>query len=186
LQTSGANDTKTVSRMRAQSTPTLLCALLLLLAACTNSQPAPQSTTTVNRFDHVDSAHLQPVHFLHKVFPVKKTVSFEFQVPAHTAIPRLYGTFRAFVLRSGQDSLSDNSTNVEFLIMNADQFSDFSRGVDGTAIYTVNPTHDHEVDFLLPPTQDDSATYHITFRNSPGGAAVKQVQADFALNLGYQ
>lgn len=41
------------------------------------------------------------------------------------------------------------------------------------------------MDFLLSPTQDDSVAYYIVFRNSPGGAAVKQVEADFSLKFGY-
>ena len=157
----------------------------LALAGCTKSPPAPQETGTP--LDHVDSAHVKPIHFLHKSFPVKSSVHFEFTVPAHTAIPRLHGTFKSFVSRPGEDSLSDDSTDVDFVLMNADQFSDFSHGRGGgTALYTVDPTHDHEVDFVLSPTQDDSATYYIVFRNSPGGAAVKQVEADFSLNFGYQ
>jgi hypothetical protein len=171
--------------MRGNPTPILAAALLLLLGACTKSQPALKET--VNPLDHVDSAHVRPIHFLHKTFPVKTSAHFEFAVPAHTSVPRLHGTFKAFVPHPGQDSLSDNSTDVDFLLMNADQFSDFAHGGgSGTAVYTTNPTHDHEVDFLLPPTQADSVTYYIVFRNSPGGGAVKQVEADFSLNFGYQ
>jgi len=167
--------------------PTLMLAAALLLAslACSKSQPAPKET--VNPLDHVDSAHVKPIHFLHKTFPVKNNTHFEFEVPAHASIPRLHGNFKAFVPHPGEDSLSDDSTDVDFLLMNAAQFSDFAQGGgSGTALYTTNPTHDHEVDFLLSPTQDDSVTYYIVFRNSPGGAAVKQVEADFSLKFGYQ
>jgi hypothetical protein len=163
----------------------LLLIVAIALTACTKSQPAPAET--VAALDHVDSAHLKPIHFLQKTFPVKKNVHFQFAVPAHTAIPRLHGTFKSFVPRPGADSLSDDSTDVDFLLMNPDQFSDFSRGNGGgTALYSVDPTHDHEVDFVLPPTQDDSATYYIVFRNSPGGVAQKQVTADFSVQFGYQ
>jgi hypothetical protein len=162
-------------------------ALLLLSIACKKSPSPPAETTPVNPLDHVDSAHVKPINFLHKTFPVKKTVHFEFQVPAHTSLPRLHGTFRSFVPRPGDDDLSDDSTDVDLVLLNADQYADFSQGHGtGTALYTVDPTHDHEVDFLLTPTQDDSATYYIVFRNSPGGAPTKQIQADFSLNFGYQ
>jgi hypothetical protein len=159
---------------------------MLLHVACNSKtpQPAPQ-TSAISPLDHVDSAHVQPIHFLHQTFSLKKTAHFEFVVPAHTAIPRLHGTFRSFVPQSGGAIRSDDSTNVEFLLLSADQFSDFSRGRDGAALYTVDPTHDHEVDFVLSPTQEDSATYDIVFRNSSGAAATK-VQANFALNFGYQ
>jgi hypothetical protein len=52
-------------------------------------------------------------------------------------------------------------------------------------MYTVDPTHDHEVEFLLPPTQAEPAKYYVVFRNSPGGAALKYVEADFSLTFGY-
>ena len=50
-------------------------------------------------------------------------------------------------------------------------------------MYTVDPTHDHEVEFLMPPTQGEPAKYYVVFRNSPGGAALKYVKADFSLTL---
>jgi len=118
---------------------------------------------------------------------LKKTASFEFQVPAHTALPRLHGRFQSSVPGAGSESASDDSANVDLLLLNADQYADFSRGGgEGTALYTVEPTHDHEVVFLLSPTQEDSATYYVVFRNSPGGAPSKQVKADFTLTFGYQ
>jgi hypothetical protein len=160
-------------------------AFVLLLAACNKSQHAP--ATKVNALDHVDSAHLQPINFLHKTFALKRNASFEFQVPAHTALPRLHGTFRSFVPRAEGDPVSDDSTDVDLVLLNAEQYADVAHGhSDGAALYTVDPTHYHEVDFLLSPTQEDSITYYLLFRNSPGGVPSKQVQADFSLTFGYQ
>lgn len=159
---------------------------LPLLSACNKSQPFPP-TTKINPLDHVDSAHVKPINFLHKTFALKKTASFEFQVPAHTAVPRLHGTFQSFVPSAGGAPLTDDTANVDLVLLNADQYADFSHGhSDGTALYTVDPTHDHEVEFLLSPTEEDSATYYLVFRSSPGGAPSKQVQADFSLTFGYQ
>ena len=93
---------------------------------------------------------------------------------------------RDSVRRPGEDSLSDDSADVDFLLMNPEQFAEFSHGHgDGTAMYTVDPTHDHEVEFLLPPTQEEPEKYYVVFRNSPGGAALKYVEADFSLTFGY-
>ena len=160
-------------------------AVLLLFTACNKSQtPAP--APTINSLDHVDSAHVQPINFLHKTFALKKTASFEFQVPAHTALPRLRGTFRSFVPRVEGEAVSDENADVDLVLLSAEQYADFKRGSgDGTALYTVDPTHDHEVEFQLSPTQEDSVTYYLLFRNSPGGAPSKQVAADFSLNFGY-
>jgi hypothetical protein len=168
-----------------KSIPTVLLILLIILCACNKSQPT--QGPTVNRLDKVDSAHVKPINVLHKTFALKRTASFEFQVPAHTALPRLHGTFQSSVPGAGTDSASDDSANVDMVLLNADQYADFSHGgSEGTALYTVEPTHDHEVDFLLSPTQEDSATYYVVFRNSPGGAPSKQVKADFSLTFGYQ
>ena len=70
--------------------------------------------------------------------------------------------------------------------MNPEQFQDFLRthGAE-PPFYTVEPTHDHEVEFLLSPTKADAEKYYIVFNNSPGGAALKYVQADFTLSFGY-
>jgi len=155
---------------------------LLILAGCNK----PQAKPTVGNLDRVNTNRVEPINFLHKTFTVKKYAQFSFEVPVHTAIPRLHGTFKSFVRRQGDDNLSDDSTDVDFLLLSTDQFDDFSRGSgDGTAIYTVDPTHDHEVEYMLPPTQDQPVKYYVVFRNSPGGAALKYVEADFSLNFGY-
>lgn len=161
----------------------LAAALSTVLVACKQHQ-APKETP--NPLDHVDSSHTKPVNFLHKTFIVKKYAQFPIEVPAHTVIPRVHGNFKSFVPRPGDDNLSDSSTDVGFLLMNADQFADYSGGHGGgTALYTVEATHDHEVEFLLPPTQDDPAKYYVVFFNAPGGASTKTVTADFTLSFGY-
>ena len=159
----------------------LSLALLALALACTKSQKP--SEPAVDPLDRANSTRNQPQNFLHKSFPVKKYAQFEFEVPPHSAIPRLTGTFRSFIPHKGGEDLSDDSTNVSFLLMNADQFSDFSHGdTSGTAIYATEPTHNHEVDFLLPPTLQDPVKYYVVFRNS---GAVKYVDANFTLTFGY-
>lgn len=161
-----------------------LPALLLLASAC-KQQKSPEEGPS-SALDRVNSSRIKPDNFLHKTFQVKKYAQFEFEVPPHSAIPRVTGTFKSFVPRKSDDSVSDDTTNVTFLLLNADQFSDFAHGhVTGTALYSTEPTHNHEVDFLLPPTQRDPAKYHVVFRSTDGGAAVKFVEADFSLTFGY-
>ncbi|PYX62825.1 MAG: hypothetical protein DMG78_32660 [Acidobacteria bacterium] len=169
--------------MRGQLSVVLVVVACLTLLAC-KKQPAPRETT--NPLDHVDSSRAKPINFLHKTFTVKKFAQFPIEVPPHTVIPRVHGSFKSFVPRPGDDDLSDDSTDVGFLLMNADQFGDYSRGHGGgTALYTVESTHDHEVEFVLPPTQDQPQKYYVVFVNSPGGRAAKSVAADFSLSFGY-
>jgi hypothetical protein len=153
-------------------------------AACNQGPPLKER---LNSLDHVDSSHSRPNNFLHKTFPVKKYAQFPIEVPPHTVIPRIHGTFQSFVPRPGDDDLSDDSTDVSFLLMNAAQFAEYSRGHGGgTALYTVEATHSHEVEFVLAPTKDAPEKYYVVFVNAPGGAPVKSVTANFSLSFGYQ
>jgi hypothetical protein len=166
-------------------TSTLLAALLAALAMACNQ--APPSKARLNPLDHIDSSHSRPINFLHKTFPVKKYAQFAVDVPSHTVIPHIHGTFQSFVPRPGDDNRSDDSTDVGFLLMNAAQFAEYSRGHGGgTALYTVEATHSHEVEFVLAPTKDAPEKYYVVFVNAPGGAPVKSVTADFSLSFGYQ
>ncbi len=171
--------------MRRRLIVTMLAGMLAGVSGCNKQQPPPVKET-INPLDHVDSTHTRPINFLHKTFTVKKHAEFPVEVPPHTVIPRIHGTFQSFIPRGGDDKLSDDSTDVRFLLMNVDQFSDYSRGQGGgTALYTVDATHDHEVEFVLPPTADAPAKYYVVFVNAPGGRAVKSVTADFNLSFGY-
>ena len=160
---------------------TALAATLIATPACNKPKPAD----AVDPLEHADSTRREPNHFLHKTFQVKKTTHFSFEVPPHTAIPHLRGTFSSFVPRSGDDPLADDTTNVDFLLLTPDQFSELTNGnSNGEALYTTGPTHDHEVDYSLSPTNDQPATYFIVFR-SGSGAPVKSVKADFTVSYGY-
>jgi hypothetical protein len=157
--------------------------LTLLLVGCKRT---PTRKDELGPLDRVETKRAEPIHFLHKTFSVKKYVPFEFEVPPHAAIPRLHGTFKSFIRRPGEDELSDESTDVDFILMDPDQYHDFvqSHG-GGTALHSVEATHDHEVEFLLSPTKADPEKYYIVFSNIPGGAGVKYVRADFTLSFGY-
>ena len=67
-----------------------------VLIACNKPQP-PTPKESVNPLDRVDSSRAKPINFLHKTFSVKKYAQFEVDVPAHTVIPRVHGTFKSFV-----------------------------------------------------------------------------------------
>ncbi|MGC2193523.1 MAG: hypothetical protein WA628_02530 [Terriglobales bacterium] len=170
--------------MRRSLMGMVVAGALAAFPACSKHQPAPRETS--NPLDHVDSSHAKPINFLHKTFTVKKFAQFPIEVPPHTVIPRIHGTFKSFVPRPGDDDLSDDSTDVGFLLMNSEQFADYSHSHGGgTALYTVEASHDHEVEFVLPPTKNEAEKYYVVFFNSPGGAATKSVEADFTLSFGY-
>jgi hypothetical protein len=163
----------------------LSCALTLSLAALPACKKKKQEETANDFHAKIELTRPEPNHFLHKTFRLKRSAQFSFAVPPHSATPHLQGTFTAFVPRPGDEPLSDDTTNVEFLLLDADQYAEFSHGdFSGTALYAAGPTHSTEVDYSLSPTMDEPATYYVVFRNS-GGAAVKSVNADFTVSYGF-
>jgi len=169
---------------------TLIAGSLALLSACKQKEQAAAPSVSPDNLPALskpNDAQGKPINFLHKTFAVKKSAQFSIEVPPHSVIPRIHGTFESFVPRPGDDSLSDDSTDVTFLLMNSEQFADYARNPAGsTSLYSVEATHNHEVDFVLPPTNDSPAKYYVVFVNAPGGAPVKSVKADFGLFFGYQ
>jgi hypothetical protein len=163
---------------------------VMLLVGCKQKQ---QTESPAVSADNLPAAHTQndaqakPIRFLHKTFTVKKSVPFTVEVPPHSVIPRIHGTFQSFLPRPGDDDLSDESTDVTFLLMNTEQYAESARNpAGGTALYSVEATHNHEVDFVLPPTNDSPVKYYVVFVSAPGGVPVKSVTADFGLYFGYQ
>jgi hypothetical protein len=119
---------------------------------------------------------------LHKTFALKASVNFPFEVPAYAFRPQLHGRYRSFVKEVGiQDD--EDIANVDLLILNEAQYSDFVRGGGSEAVFSADASHDQNVNFGLPPTQDHSQKYYLVFQNTPGGASRKLVQADFTVDF---
>ena len=156
--------------------------LLMLAAGCSRKQnPQPQQET-IPQLEHADSSAPKPNNFLHKTFLLKKYVQFSFEVPPHALIPRLHGTFHAFIPHPGEEPVR---AEVEFILLNAEQHEDFTHGHgEGTALYSIEPTHSQEVDFALPPSHEAAETYYVVFRNAAGAEATS-VEADFTVSFGY-
>jgi hypothetical protein len=156
--------------------PWLLVAVLLWsLAGCSKSQPAPDATQDQGAsVDHIVVSKTPPsTNFLNKTFPV----------PAHTIRPMLHGSFVSFAKNKNGDLLSNQSADIDLLVLNDEEFDDFSNSRQGTATYTVDPAHSQTVTYAVPSTVDRPQTYHLVFRNSPGGAHSKLVKADFSISL---
>ena len=162
----------------------LTSALLLFLTGCSKSQPAPQGDDHPASVDHiVASKPNPPINFLHKTFTVKTDAEFPFTVPAHVVKPVLQGSFVAFAKNKSGDLLSNQSADVDLLLMNDQEFNDFSQSKQGTATYTLEPSYGQSVAYRILGTVSDPQTYHLVFRNSPGGAHSKVVKADFTVTF---
>jgi hypothetical protein len=117
-----------------------------------------------------------------KTFGVSAPARFSFEIPAHAASPQLHGTFRSFVRQAGVQS-SDESADVDLLLMNGEQYADFLRGQPADTVYSVDASHDQDVSFGLPATLDHPAQYYLVFRNASSSVAKKIVQADFQVDF---
>ena len=117
-----------------------------------------------------------------KTFAVSAPAKFSFEIPPHAASPQLHGTFRSFVRQAGIQS-SDESADVDLLLMNGEQYADFLRGQPADTVYSVDSSHDQDVSFGLPSTLDRPAQYYLVFRNSTSSAPKKLVQADFKVDF---
>jgi hypothetical protein len=165
----------------------LMAALLLSLAACSKSQPeagAQDASDQPASVDHVVLSKAPPPNnFLHKTFAIKTSEEFAFQVPSHSVKPALHGSFVSFAKNKSGDLLSNETANVDLLILNDQEFDDFSHSKQGSATYTVDPSHSQTVTYTLHPTVSDAENYHLVFRNSPGGPRSKLVKADFTISF---
>ncbi|MGA7358230.1 MAG: hypothetical protein WBW70_05215 [Candidatus Sulfotelmatobacter sp.] len=160
----------------------LVAALFVFTSACQKRKP-PTEEEEVLPMDRVapsPAASTQTV--LHKTFSVNTSTTFRFEIPAHAAMPHLRGNYKSFVNQLGAQA-SDDSANVDFLLLNEDQYADFVHGHAGEALFSADASHDQEVNVSLPPSQDQPEKYYLVFRNSTGGVAKKLVQADFTLDF---
>lgn len=117
---------------------------------------------------------------LHDKFHVSVIVDLPFEVPAHAATPQLRGTFHSF-LQAGGKPTSDTDADVEFRLLNDQEFSNFLEQKPSEAVFSADATHNAEVNASLPPTLDKAATYHMVFLNE--SRHKKVVQADFRIDF---
>ena len=114
-------------------------------------------------------------------FRVAGTVDVPFEVPAHASMPQLHGTFRSYVQVSGKPS-NDTEADVDFRLLNDQEFARFVNGQPSEALFSADATHDQEVNETLPPTLSRPAKYHLVFVNESHGAK-KVVQPDFRIDF---
>ena len=118
---------------------------------------------------------------LQKTFAVTGAVQLPFSVPAHAYDPQLHGTFRSY-LQGGKPESDVAKADVEFLVLNDQEYTDLANGHPGDAIFSADAAHDQEVNANLPPTLDKPVTYHLVFRNNSRSAQRKLVQANFRID----
>jgi hypothetical protein len=143
-------------------------------------QGAPAATVAS---DHVGGSVVgSSIQILNRTFHVRSTVQLAFEVPAHAATPRLLGSYESF-FRQAESHDSDTEAEIEFLVLNEQQFADFLKQQAGEAMFSAENAHAQEVNTGLPPTMDQPEKYHLIFRNNSRGPERKFVQADFRMEF---
>jgi hypothetical protein len=131
--------------------------------------------------DHVGGSVVgTSIPILNDKFHVSVIVDLPFNVPPHAATPQLRGNFRSFFQASGKPT-SDTEADVEFHVLNDQEFSNFLNGKPSEALFSADATHNQEVNASLPPTLNQPATYHLVFLNE--SRKKKVVQADFRVDF---
>jgi hypothetical protein len=159
--------------------PTLMAALLVASAACTK-EPPPAPVSTIAPQERVTPSPVSAnLTVLHKTFKLTKNETFAFEIPAHAVQPHLHGIFESFTgaASGASHGTSDDSSNIDFLIMNETQQADFANDRESETLFSVDSSHNQAVNFDLPASLGEPVKYYLVFRNS--GTGSKVVEADF-------
>jgi hypothetical protein len=141
-------------------------------------QAVEYKPTTADRVGGSVAGTSMPI--LHDKFHVSVIVDLPFNVPPHAAMPQLHGTFRSFLPASAKPT-GDTDADVEFHLLNDQQYSNFLNAKPSEALFSADATHDEEVNASLPPSLNKPVTYHMVFVNE--SRKKKVVQADFRLDF---
>jgi hypothetical protein len=167
--------------MRKNLPGVMLGGLLLASIGCSRSAPPREAPVEGDRLVHLSNN--PPKNFLHQTFQVQRYKAFEIVVPAHAARPRVHGTFQAFVENDTGSMVSNESANLDVMLLSEEEFAEFHKGRQGTATYTLDPSYDQMLDCALASTLEQPRTYYLVFRNPPGGPKAKFVKADFTASF---
>ena len=133
--------------------------------------------------DHIAGSPVGSTNtILRRTFAVSRLTKVPFEIPAHAATPHLHGTFRSFVQHAGAQS-DDDSANVDFLVLNQQQYTELANGRPSEALFSAEATHDQEVNLGLPVSQAEAQKYYLLFRNRSRKEGKKIVEATFTVDF---
>lgn len=161
-----------------------------LMAKADGSQTTSDESTRPWKAHPNDHISPSPVGtggaIVHKTFTVTSAAQFLFEIPPHAASPQLHGTYHSFpknsVVQSNVQS-ADETGDIDLLLMNDQQYTDFLSGRPADLVYSVDSSHDQDVSLGLPATQDQPVRYYLVFRTNPNNPGKKVVQADFRVDF---
>jgi hypothetical protein len=159
---------------------TVLLAFSVVNLACSKQPVAPVSAAAPA--EHVAPSPVATTqNVLEKTFTLKAPVTFPFEIPAHAIRPHLHGIFESFV---GQvHGTSDDTANIDFLILNEEQNAAFAGNRPSEALFSVDASHNQAVNFDLPASLNHPVKYYLVFRNPEGSRGSKVVEANFRVDF---
>jgi hypothetical protein len=151
-------------------------------AATTETEPLQRAERKMTASDLVADSPIGTSNpILHKTFSVAKAANLPFEIPAHATNPQLRGTYSSFLQHA--ETTSSDEADVELLLLNERQYSDFLNQRPSDALFSAEGAHDQEVNVSMPPTFDHAVKYYLVFRNGATGAGRVAVQADFRVDF---
>jgi hypothetical protein len=148
----------------------------------TSCEKPPAGPEPVSHLEHVAPSPVGTTQkVLEKTFSVKTSAAFPFEIPAHAVRPHLHGIFESFVAQVHGGS--DETANLDFLVLNEAQYYDFAGGRPGEALFSVEGSHNQAVNFDLPASLDQPVKYYLVFRSAASGGVKKVVEANFRVDF---
>ena len=139
----------------------LMAIVLLATGACTK-EPAPVTAAEPpHRVPPTPVGTTQSV--LQKTFNLKDSATFPFEIPADAVTPHLHGLFESFAGHA--HGASDDSANIDFLVLNEDQRTAAENNRTSEAMFSVEASHNQAVNLDLPPSMNHAVKYYLVFRN---------------------
>lgn len=157
----------------------LIVALIFGANACEKQKPPAEEVPSSERVSPSPVGTSQTV--LQKTFTFKNSATFSFEIPSHAVSPHLHGIFESFV--GEMHGASDDAANIDFLILNTDQYSDLMGKRPSEALFSVVASHNQSVNFDLPASVDQPVKYYLIFRNAGADGPSKIVQANFHVDF---
>jgi hypothetical protein len=157
---------------------------ILPIVAC--SRKPARDTDQDAAMDRVSqSPKLDPQRVSHGLSKLDKLQRLAFEVPPHQLTPRLTGSFSSFMQGTGGARVSNESADVELLVMTEDQFDAYTQHRSAESLYAIEPSHDHAVSIALPATQETSVHYYAVFRRANDAKTALWVNTDLTIAFEY-
>jgi len=155
----------------------------IVLSGCNhagNQQPTDNSPSV----DHVSQTpHAAPQKVAHGLIKVDKFQKFPFDVPPHVLAPRLRGEFSSFMQGEGGARISDESADVELMVMTEAQCDDFVHKRGAQSVDAIEPSHNHGVKITLPPSEGEPVHYYVVFRRTTEAKNPVWINADLTADF---